>query len=64
MHGLRHGYAIRRYEDLTGWKPCLAGGPSRSELRGEDEERDKRARLKISAELGHSKLEVVAYISE
>ena len=42
----------------------LGGRPVASELRGEDEERDKRARLKISAELGHSKLEVVAYISE
>ena len=60
MHGLRHRYAIRRYEHLTGWKAPVAGGPSRSELRGDHKEADERARLKISAELGHSRLQVVA----
>ena len=24
MHGLRHAYALDRYEDLTGWKAPLA----------------------------------------
>ena len=27
MHGLRHAYAQRRYEDLTGWRCPLAGAP-------------------------------------
>ncbi len=26
MHGLRHAYAQDRYEELTGWKPPVAGG--------------------------------------
>ena len=60
MHGLRHGYAIRRYEDLTGWKAPVAGGPSQSELADDDAKTDERARRKISAELGHSRLQVVA----
>lgn len=60
MHGLRHGYAIRRYEELTGWKAPVAGGPSRSELEGADRETDRRARLKISRELGHGRLRIVA----
>ena len=29
MHGLRHAWALDRYEDLTGWKAPAAGGPRR-----------------------------------
>ena len=65
MHGLRHGYAIRRYGELTGWKAPAAGGPSRKELEGRDAKADKRARLTISRELGHGRLRIVArYIGE
>ena len=65
MHGLRHGYAIRRYEDLTGWKAPVAGGPSRRELEDDDAETDRRARLKIARELGHGRIIVVGrYIGE
>ena len=34
MHGLRHAYAISRYEELAGWKPPVAGGPAQASLAG------------------------------
>ena len=34
MHGLRHAYALDRYEDLTGWKAPAAGARSSRSLRG------------------------------
>ena len=34
MHGLRHNYAILRYEELTGWKAPAAGGPPPRSLTG------------------------------
>ena len=65
MHGLRHGYAIRRYEELTGWKAPVVGGPPRRELKGEDADKDRRARPKVSRELGHSRLAIAArYVGE
>ena len=65
MHSLRHGYAIRRYEDLTGWKAPVVGGPSRRELEDDDAETDRRARLKIARELGHGRIAIVGrYIGE
>ena len=60
MHALRHGYAIRRYEHLTGWKEPVRGGPPRRDLTGEDREADERARLMISRELGHGRTSVTA----
>ena len=60
MHGLRHGYAIRRYEHLTGWKAPVRGGPSRRELDDGDREADRRVRLMISRELGHGRESVTA----
>ena len=35
-HSLRHAYAQRRYEELTGWQAPLAGGPNRSALSKDD----------------------------
>lgn len=55
----RHGYAIRRYEDLTGWKALAAGGPARRNLKGDVRETDRRARLTISRELGHGRVAIV-----
>ena len=63
MHGLRHAYALDRYEALTGWRAPAAVGPSRRELTGERRRIDTAARRRISAELGHGRLEVArAYL--
>ncbi|MDE0365436.1 MAG: integrase domain-containing protein [Gammaproteobacteria bacterium] len=55
MHSLRHGYAVRRYERLTGWKAPVRGGPARRHLKGEERAVDERARLMIARELGHGR---------
>ena len=57
-HGLRHAYAQRRYEELTGWKAPLAGGPASKSLRSDQRALDKGAREAISQELGHSREEI------
>ena len=58
LHGLRHGYAQRRYRDLTGWESVFAGGPLRKELTPNQREIDVRARLQVSRELGHNRIEI------
>jgi len=60
MHGLRHDYAQRRYEELTGWKSPHAGGPSIKDLRPGQKMIDQKARLQISRELGHSRKQIVS----
>jgi len=60
MHGLRHAYAQTRYAELTGWSCPSAGGPVARELTPEQRERDLRARLSISLELGHEREQVTA----
>ena len=60
MHGLRHRYAQQRYEQLTGWKAPVQDGPRRSELNKENRYIDQQARLEISRELGHERIEIVA----
>jgi hypothetical protein len=62
-HGLRHLYAQRRYQELTGWGAPLAGGPTSKELTPEQKAIDHRARLQLSAELGHVREQItVIYI--
>ena len=56
MHGLRHAYALARYEDLKGWKASAAGGPSRRSLPEAMRRADTTARLTVSRELGHGRL--------
>ena len=58
LHGLRHGYAQRRYEILSGWPSPFAGGPTSKELSAEDRKVDQRARLQVSQELGHNRIEI------
>jgi len=60
MHGLRHAYAQRRYEDLTGWKSPAAGGPISKSLTSEQRTLDGEVRLIISRELGHERRQVVS----
>ena len=60
LHGLRHAYAQSRYEALTGWKPPAAGGPALKHLCKDDRAVDRAARLAISRELGHERMQIVA----
>ena len=60
MHGLRHAYAQRRYEELTGWKSPAAGGPSSKSLTREQKDQNHQARLIISHELGHEREQITA----
>ena len=60
MHGLRHAYAQRRYEELVGWKAPVNGGPSRRTLTGPLRDADWQARLRIARELGHERGDVVS----
>ena len=60
MHGLRHAYAQRRFEKLTGFKAPIAGGPNRSALSADERALDRQARAVISAELGHNREQITA----
>ncbi|MDC8015853.1 phage integrase N-terminal domain-containing protein [Tahibacter soli] len=57
-HGLRHHYAQWRYRNLTGWNAPAAGGPGVRQLSPEQRVVDRRARLQISAELGHGREQI------
>lgn len=59
-HGLRHSYAQRRYEELSGQRCSVQGGLTRGEMTPEQREKDFEIRLKISEELGHGRVDVVA----
>jgi len=58
MHGLRHAYAQRRFEELTGFLAPIAGGPKRKALSDDQRALDKKARAVISQELGHNRLRI------
>ena len=55
LHGLRHAYAQRRFEELTGWKAPAAGGPAARSLTTDQRALDRQARVTISQELGHNR---------
>ncbi|EEE1295628.1 integrase [Salmonella enterica subsp. diarizonae] len=59
-HGLRHAYAQRRYEELTGRKPPVLGGRFRRTMRREERRKDDEIRRQISEELGHSRVSVTS----
>lgn len=58
LHGLRHAYAQARYQELTGWKAPVAGGPASLSLSPEQRALDRGARETISRELGHSREQI------
>jgi hypothetical protein len=60
LHGLRHAYAQQRYEELTGWKAPVAGGPAAKSLNEEQRALDRGARETISRELGHERISISA----
>ncbi|HGG6556705.1 TPA: phage integrase N-terminal domain-containing protein [Salmonella enterica subsp. diarizonae serovar 61:i:z] len=59
-HGLRHAYAQRRYEQLSGHKAPVAGGRSRRAMMRTERCRDDVIRQQISEELGHSRIAITA----
>jgi integrase len=63
LHGLRHAYAQRRYEELAGWKAPVAGGPASKSFSTEQRALDKGVRETISHELGHGREQItVTYL--
>jgi integrase len=65
-HGLRHAYAQQRYEELTGWKaPATQTRDERRLFRASMRPNDKIVevdiRRRISAELGHGRVDVVSH---
>lgn len=57
-HGLRHAYCQSRYRMLTGWDCPAAGGPTIERMTPAHERQDRAARMQISRELGHGRLDV------
>jgi len=60
LHGLRHAYAQRRYQELTGWPAPAVGGPTAKQLDPAQKGVDREARLTISRELGHEREPITA----
>ena len=60
MHGLRHAYAQRRSEEITGFRAPLAGRPTRPALSIEQRALDKKARAVVSRELGHRRIAITS----
>lgn len=48
VHGLRHAYPQRRYEQITDWKAPAADGPSAKDLSAAQKCIDREARFTIS----------------
>jgi hypothetical protein len=60
VHGYRHRYAQRRYQELTGWQCPARGGPTSRELTKKQKAIDLKARAVISREMGHGREQIVA----
>ncbi|MEQ1772222.1 MAG: phage integrase N-terminal domain-containing protein [Burkholderiales bacterium] len=60
VHGHRHHYAQDRYRELTGWLCPAQGGPTSKQLSLEQKCLDHKARLTISKELGHGRVNIVS----
>ena len=60
VHGHRHGYAQRRYLELTGWACPAVGGLISSAMTREQKVIDQAARRQISQELGHEREQITA----
>ena len=54
-HGLRHGYANDRYEQISGAPSPVRGGTT------PDRETDQAARLEVAEELGHSRESITTH---
>ena len=60
LHGLRHGYAQRRFRELTGFACPAQGGPVSRDLTSDQRALNEKARAMISTELGHSREAITA----
>lgn len=60
LHGLRHGYAQRRFQELTGFSCPAQGGPISGDLTPEQRALNEKARALVSAELGHTRENITA----
>ena len=58
LHGLRHKYAQARYKSLTGWACPMAGGKKPEDMNATEQQEDIAARLTVSRELGHNRIEI------
>lgn len=59
-HGLRHAYAQRRYETLSGLSSPKNGGKTSRKLSESEKNANFKARLQVSSELGHNREEITA----
>lgn len=59
-HGLRHAYAQKRYEDLSGLRSPKNGGKISRNLSNFEKKANLDARLQVSSELGHNREEITA----
>jgi site-specific recombinase XerD len=57
-HGLRHAYTQQRYKELTGWDAPIAGGPDPKTFNYEQRRQDTLARMILTEELGHSRIQI------
>lgn len=57
-HGLRHAYAQWRYKALTGFDCPHAGGKRWHEMTHAEQTADRKARKRISRELGHNRISI------
>jgi site-specific recombinase XerC len=57
-HGLRHAYAQERYRELAGHLAPVAGGPTKASMTPAQVEADTQARLILTRELGHGRVQI------
>jgi site-specific recombinase XerC len=57
-HSLRHAYAQQRYRELTGWDAPIAGGPPTQALDAAQRQQNIQARMLLTEELGHSRIQI------
>ena len=58
-HGFRHAYAQQRYKELTGWDAPISGGPDPKTFNYEQRRQDTLARMILTEELGHGRIQIV-----
>jgi integrase len=58
LHGLRHWHAQFRYRRLTGLDAPAAGGPTEDRMTADQVRVTRAARMEISRELGHGRMDV------